>query len=203
MQEKEVFLKKNKYTLFLLFFILINSCSTYSNTTNYKDIIVKYFSNIENFSSSFIQSDGISVEEGMVYLKKDINRIKIDYTKPTNISIVLSKKKAMYLNIDLKEVEYFNPNNSIASVFFKIFYDESFFHNSIINEKKSTITLAKNIKDKDSEYKIKILFEKNPLLIKKIQIQNNDQKIDFGLVGPDFNSELQHSFFSLANPLLN
>ena len=56
-----------------------------------------------------------------------VKRIKIQYNKPSNIIFILKNDKAMYFNVDLQEVEYFNTKNSIADIFFDVFYDEEFF----------------------------------------------------------------------------
>ena len=79
---------------------------------------INYFG-IKEFSSRFIQSNGNTIEEGNLYLKN--NRLKIQYTDPTNIIIIIAKNKAMYYNQDLEEVQYFDPQNSAAGIFIKKF----------------------------------------------------------------------------------
>ena len=78
--------------------------------------------NIKSFSANFIQSDGQSIEEGMVYIGKD--RIRIDYFNPSKITIVMAQNKAMYVNHELREVQYFNPQDSAAGVFINIFKND-------------------------------------------------------------------------------
>ena len=34
----------------------------------------------------------------------------------------------MYFNVDLQEVEYFNPKNTIADMFFDFFYSKTFLN---------------------------------------------------------------------------
>ena len=81
MPAKEMFLKKNKMKKYFVLFVFVGLflCNNvYSNQINYEEKIINYFFKIENFTSTFIQSDEISVEEGIIYLKKKINRIKIE-----------------------------------------------------------------------------------------------------------------------------
>ena len=40
---------------------------------------------------------------------------------PSKITILLDEKKAMYLNHELEEVEYFNPKNTVGKIVFDIF----------------------------------------------------------------------------------
>ena len=206
MPVKGMFLKKNKMKKYFVLFVFIGLflCNNvYSNQINYEEKIINYFFKIENFTSTFIQSDEISVEEGIIYLKKKINRIKIKYNKPSNIVIILAKKRGLYLNLDLEEIEYFNPEDSIANIFYDIFYNVKFLDEASIKENNSVIEVTKNINLKNEKVKIKIIFEKNPLLIKKLIMISNEQIINLTLINPNFNAVLDSKIFSLANPLLN
>ena len=82
--------------IFLIFFLVqALSLNVKANTNEKKQAIVDYFSNIKEFSSKFIQTDGETIEEGNFYLKK--NRLKIVYTFPSKIDLIIAKNKAMYL----------------------------------------------------------------------------------------------------------
>ena len=117
---KDKFLKKNKLNFFFkIFFLLFFTKFLFANITDEKDILITYLQNIKNFSANFIQSDGQSIEEGMVYIGK--NRIRVDYFNPSKISIVMDQDKAMYVNYDLGEIQYFDPQNSEAGIFINIF----------------------------------------------------------------------------------
>ena len=89
MRVKEVYLK-NKVSLYILFFSLIlfyKTISANGEEENYKLKVIEYLSEINEFSSSFIQHDGNSYQEGEFFLKK--NRLKIHYTFPANIILVV------------------------------------------------------------------------------------------------------------------
>ena len=109
----------------------------------------------------------------------------------------------MYFNVDLEEVEYFSTKNSIADIFFNVFYDEKFFHNSKIIEKQNTIEIKKIITTNEEKSEIRIFFEKNPLIVKQIKIKEDEGYRVMTFINPNFNTSFRENFFSIANPLLN
>jgi len=205
MRGKEVFLKKiNKIFIILFCGYMINLhilTEVVASENNLKKNIINYFKNIDEFSSLFFQSSAKGIEEGELFLKN--KRIRIQYLLPSNILIIVAEKKAMYFNQDLEEVEYFNPQKTIANVFFKFFYDQSFFDNSVFKEKENSIIIEKNIKFDNDEIFMKIYFEKSPLILRKLEIKNIDGITSYSIVNPNFNPILNKKLFSLANPTLN
>ena len=195
--------KKLIFLLFFLFIAFLLPNKSNGNQTIISSKISNYFFKINNFTSNFIQSDSDGIQEGNIYLSNKVKRIKIHYNEPSNIIFVLKNNKAMYFNVDLEEVEYFNTKNSIADIFFKVFYDEEFFYNSAIIEKKNTIEIKKNIIINEEEREILIFFEKNPLIIKQIKIKENEGYRVMTFINPNFNTSFRENFFSIANPLLN
>ena len=147
MQEKEMYLlrinkKKLIFLLFFLFIVFLLPNQSNGNQTIISSKISNYFFKINNFASKFIQSDSDGIQEGNIYLSNKVKRIKIHYNEPSNIVFILKNNKAMYFNVDLEEVEYFNTKNSIADIFFNVFYDEEFFFNSTIIEKENTLEIV-------------------------------------------------------------
>ena len=208
MQEKEMYLQKINKKIFHLHLIFIIIIFLISNTVRGNQNILSseisnYFIKIDNFTSQFIQSDSDGIQEGTIYLSNKVKRIKIHYTNPSNIVFILKDNKAMYFNIDLEEVEYFGTKNSLADIFFNVFYDKEFFYNSTIIEKKNTIEIKKTIIVNEEEREILIFFEKNPLIIKQIKIKENEGYRVMTFVNPNFNISFKKNFFSIANPLLN
>ena len=51
-----------------------------------------YLNNINEFYSSFLQVENDDIREGKFYLKN--NRIRIEYSSPSNIVFVLKKKQS-------------------------------------------------------------------------------------------------------------
>ena len=187
--------------IMLIIFFIPNQ--SYGNQNALNSQISNYFFKINNFTSKFIQSDANGIQEGSIYLSNKIRRIKIHYTDPSNIVFVLKNNKAMYFNVDLEEVEYFSTKNSVADIFFNVFYNEDFFYNSKIIEKKNTIEIKKIIATEEEDREILILFEKNPLIIKQIKIKENDGYRVMTFISPNFNISFRKNFFSIANPLSN
>jgi len=101
------------------------------------------------------------------------NRIRIEYSSPHNIVFVLKKNKVMFL---------FKTN---------------------ITHKVGYLFLTKEIYLDEQWHTIKIYFEKNPIVLRKIEINNKLSEISFTLLNPSFNPDLQDKIFSLANPTLN
>ena len=196
--------KKILYFLFpFLIIIFLMPNQSKGNQNALSNQISNYFFKINNFTSKFIQSDTDGIQEGSIYLSNKVKRIKIHYTDPSNIIFILKNNKAMYFNVDLEEVEYFNTKNSIADIFFNVFYDKQFFYNSTIVEKKNTLEIKKLISTNDEKVEILIFFERNPLLIKQIKIKENEGYRVMTFTNPNFNISFRENFFSIANPLLN
>jgi len=168
---------------------------------NYRLKILEYLSNNEEFSSSFIQYNDGAFQEGEFFLKK--NRLRIEYDTPTHIIFVIKDSNAMYYNVDLKEVEYFNPKNTAAKIFFDFFYDKKFLEDVEFNDENSSFNFFKKIKIKDEISNIKIIFEKSPVKLRKIEINNSEGFTSFAIINANYNPILNDRMFSLANPLLN
>ena len=110
--------KKLNFLLPFLFIVFLLPNQSNGNQTILSSKISNYFFKINNFTSNFIQSDSDGIQEGNIYLSNKVKRIKIHYNEPSNIVFILKNNKAMYFNVDLEEVEYFNTKNSIADIFF-------------------------------------------------------------------------------------
>ncbi len=195
-----------KILYFFLFFLLIVfliPSPVKSSQNILSSEISNYFFKINNFTSKFIQSDQDGIQEGSIYLSNKVKRIKIHYTSPSNIVFILKDNKAMYFNVDLEEVEYFGTKNSLADIFFNVFYEKEFFYDSKIIEKMNTIEIKKTISTNEENIEILLYFEKNPLLIKQIKIKENNGYRVMTFVNPNFNISFRDNFFSIANPLLN
>ena len=203
MQEKEVFLKKisNISIIFYIFIFLVISKNVGAKDIIFQSKIYDYINQIKGFKSNLIQASNNSIEEGSLYLKN--KKLRIDYSTPSKIRIIITEKKAMYYNIDLQEVQYFDPRNTPAYMFFNMFYSKEFFNDASFNNNKNNIVVNKKINVDDQEYSLNIYFEKNPLLIRKIESTVNNEKTIYSIVNPDFNPSIDLKFFSLLNPIIN
>ena len=198
---KDKFLKKDKLIFFLKIILLTFLTKIlFANTTDKKDILINYVQNIKNFSANFIQSDGQSIEEGIIYIGKD--RIRVDYFNPSKITIVMDQDKAMYVNYDLGEVQYFNPQDSAAGVFINIFKNNFFLDGASIDIKNKNILLKKEGEIDNDKFTLLILFEKNPNILRKIKLEYNDIYNSLMLSNHNFNAVFDKKFFTLANPFI-
>ena len=195
MLEKDKFLEKINYLIFL--FIIIFSQSLLAETTKSK--IIKYNNSLKNSSALFIQSDGESIEEGEIYFGND--RIKLNYTKPNKLTLILSEKKGMYTNHELEESEYFSTNKSYIKIFFKIIKGSDFQEKIEISE--SFIELNDSFSLSDNFYKIKIVYESDPIKLRKILILQNSQKTEIGFFNHNIIESFEKNFFSMVDPYLN
>jgi len=198
---KDKFLKKNKLIIFFKIILLVFLAKPlFANTTDKKEILINYMQNIKNFSANFIQSDGQSIEEGIVYIGKD--RIRVDYLNPSKITIVMDQTKAMYVNYDLREVQYFDPQDSAAGVFINIFKNNFFLEGASIDSQNKNMLLKKEGKIDNDKFTLLISFEKNPDILRKIILEYNSNYNSVMLSNHNFNATFNKKFFTLANPFI-
>jgi len=200
---KEVFLKKNKINFFLIVICTFIVCSQAFSEENKKQVKVKlekYLLNLSEISSDFMQINENQIQEGRFYIKR--NRMRIEYLTPSKIVFVIKENKAMYFNVDLSEVQYFNPNKTVAEFFFNLFYKKNFLDDAEIVLGKDFFGLKKNITIQDEDNLIKVFFEKSPLKLRKIDLTSSQGTVSFGITNINYNPDLNDRLFSLANPLL-
>ena len=195
MLEKDKFLEKINYLIILV--IILFSQNLIAKTIISE--ILKYNNDLKNSSALFIQNDGESMEEGVIYF--GIDRIKINYLKPKKLSLILSEKKGMYTNHELKESQYFNTNKSYIRVFFKILKGDAFSEKLEISQ--NFIQLSDSFILNDDAYKINIIYENNPIKLRKIVVLENDQRLEMGFFNHNNLEVFEKKFFSMINPYLN
>lgn len=202
MLAKEMFLKKAfnlKVTKLTLVLVLL-SWSTKGDENTYLESASTYLNNLNEFSSSFLQTQNNDVSEGLIFIKG--KRLRIEYTSPSNIIFVLKKNKVMYFNTELQEVQYFNPKDTIGQFFIDLFNNNDFLSNSKIATGKGYFIIFKEIEFKNKKQEIEIYFEERPIQLRKLQIINDEGITTFAILNPNFNPSLDNKIFSLANPLL-
>ena len=195
MLEKDKFLEKINYLIVLV--VILFSQNLIAKTIISE--ILKYNNDLKNSSALFIQNDGESMEEGVIYF--GIDRIKINYLKPKKLSLILSEKKGMYTNHELKESQYFNTNKTYIKVFFKILKGDTFPEKLEISQ--NFIQLNDNFVLNDDTYKINIIYENNPIKLRKIVVLENDQRLEIGFFNHNNLETFDKKFFSMINPYLN
>ncbi len=194
MLERGKFLEK---TSCIIVFVVV-LWSKFLFAENIKSQILFYNNNLKNSSALFIQNDGESIEEGEIYFGSD--RIKINYIKPQNITLVLSEKKGMYTNHELKDSEYFNTNKSFIKFFFKILRGDSFPNKPILS--KNFIELSDSFILEDKNYIIKFIYENRPIKLRKVVILENNKKTELSFFNHNNIETYKRKFFSMVDPYL-
>ena len=197
MQEKDKLLKKTS-KIFLLF-ILFAAESVFANTTKLQ--LLDYNNSLKNSSAFFTQTDGNTIEEGILYIGS--NRVKIDYKKPKKITIVLTAKKGMYVNHELKETQFFDTNKSFVNIFFKILTGKDFYKNSQLDITNHSITIGDNFEINKKFYKTKIVYENKPIKLRKIKVNENGGGFEIGFYNHNNLEDTKKNFYSLINPYPN
>ena len=199
MQEKDMFLKNKSsffYFISVIFFLFTYKVHSESND---KIKIINYLDTLENFSASFLQNDGNNISEGKVFIGE--KRVRAEYISPERILIILDEDKAMYYNYELEEDEFFNPKNTNAWFFYDIFRNPLFFKNAIIEFKDNQLILEKNGIDIDeNEYFIRVFFENNPLVLRKVDLWINNEVLSLSIYNHNYNEQFNKDLFKLINP---
>jgi len=199
MLAKDTFSKKNKRKKFFFFFLIF----IYTNavfSANLKEDIINYTNSLNNFSAKFIQSNESEIVEGVIFIGE--KRIKVEYTSPSKIIIILDRKKSMYFNKDLDEIEYFNTKKSEANIFFQILKNKNFLDDAEIKDGKKNIIVKKKYKFDEIIYFAELIFEQNPYLLRKIKVSFNETNYTISFFNHSFNQDFRKNFFSLVDPLI-
>ena len=189
------YLKKFNKFFFLSLVFLVSKTIVADST---KIELLNYNKSLDNSSALFIQSDGKTIQEGIIYVGH--KRIKIDYTAPQKITIVISENKGMYVNHELMEAQYFNTNKSYVRIFFQILTGEDFFNASDVKTFKESIVIKNKFKIDDNSYVVEVIYEDDPIKIRKLQILENKTSFEIGFFNHNNIKEFKKSFFSLINP---
>ena len=195
MQEKDRFLKKqiNLFFFSILFFIILYCKNTTGDEISSK--VGSYIKDLNFFSSKFIQSNGNSLEEGYIYIKD--TKIRLDYFSPDR-TLIISKKKGVYINHELKEEEFFSTEKNIVRIFYDIFIDDGFFSTLKFAENKKEIIFEKKITIDSNKTDIKIFFENKTLLLRKIIAETEDEIISISFNEHSYNNVFDEKFFSFV-----
>ena len=197
MLEKDRFLKRYSFFIFIILGLtLTNQALSKSIKLN----LIKYNNDLKNTSAEFIQTDGKTIEEGIIYIGDE--RIRIDYESPKEITIILSTKKSMYTNHQLRETQYFNTNKSFVGVFLKIINGDDFFSESNIKNHNDRIIVKYDFNIEDTLFQTEMIYENNPIELRKIKVRENNANLEMGFFNHTNTNEISKEFFSLINPYL-
>ena len=194
-----MFLKNELYLLYILVIVFYFFTFKAHSASEDKAEALKYLSSLSDFSASFLQSDGENLSEGRVYIGK--KRVRAEYFLPTKILIILSENKAMYYDYVLEEDEFFNPKNTNAWFFYDIFRNPYFFENAKVEVKNNELLLEKKgIDNEENNFVIRVIFEKQPLILRGIEVIINDDILKLSIYNHSYNEFFDKNFFKLINP---
>ena len=197
MQVKDKFLEK--INLLVLTFIMCFSHSL--NAENIYEKIFNYNDKLKNTSANFIQTNPNYLQEGVVFFGD--KRIKINYLNPQKLTIILSEKKGMYTNHDLKETEFFLTKKSYVKIFFDIFHKKKHLKEMIIEQLSDQIIISEKIKVDNITYDIKLIYENEPIKLRRLEITSDNDKIQMGFFNHSLESSFDKNFFSMIDPYLH
>ena len=197
MQAKDKFLEKINLSIFLI--SLFFSHALYAE--NIYEKIFNYNDKLKNSSVNFIQTNLNDVQEGVIFFGD--KRIKINYTQPQNITIILSEKKGIYTNHDLEESQFFATKNSYIRFLFNVFHKEKYLEEAIVKEAKDKIEIVEDIKLDKIVYNIRLIYENDPIKLRRLEINDDNEKTQMGFFNHNLEKEIEKKFFSMVDPYLN
>ena len=194
MRAKDKFFEKTKLIILILCF------SQNLNAENLYEKIFNYNDELKNSSANFIQTNINQVQEGIIFFGDE--RIKIDYHNPEKLTIILSDKKGVYINHKLKESEFFITKKSYIKIFFDIFQKKHHLKNMSIKGVADQIIIYEETYLDNTLYTIKLTYENDPIKLRRLEIINNDEKIQIGFFNHNKENNFDKSFFAMIDPYL-
>ncbi len=202
---KEMLLIKRKYNFFyydfcfsLLLFLLALFNSPFVNSNQLDKEIINYISSLKSFKSDFLQIINLNeISEGTLYIKK--NKLRMNYKSPSNLVFIVKNRNAAFYNVDLDELQFFNPKNTPGKFLLNFFSDKKFFNGVIIGESSDAyVRVIKNIIINDNDAKLTFYLEKKPINLRKIHYIDQDNDITLSFNNIDNNTLIDDNVFSLA-----
>ena len=197
MRAKDRFLEK--INLLILFISLCFSHTLHAENIN--DKIFNYNDKLKNSSINFIQTNINDIQEGTIFFGE--KRIKIVYTKPRELTIILSEKKGIYTNHELKESQFFATKNSYIKFLFDVFFTKKYLENIVISESDHKIEIIEKIILDNVLYNISVVYENNPIKLRLLTIVSNNEETQMGFFNHSLEKSFENKFFSMVDPYLN
>ena len=202
---KEMLLIKRKYSFFYygfwfcsLFFLLTLFNPSFANSNQLDKEITNYISSLKSFKSDFLQIINLNeISEGTLYIKK--NKLRMDYKSPSKLVFIVKNRNAAFYNVDLDELQFFNPKNTPGKFLLNFFSDKNFFNGAIIGDSSDAYAkVIKSIIINDNDAKLTFYLEKKPINLRKIHYKDQDNDITLSFNNIDNNTLIDESIFSLA-----
>ena len=197
MQAKDKFLEKINILIFL-----ISLCFTHAlSAENIYEKIFNYNDKLKNSSVNFIQTNLNEIQEGIIFFGD--KRIKINYQKPKKITIILSDKKGIYINHELKESQFFATRNSYVKFLFDVFHKKKYLKNLTVTELNNEIEVVEKIVLDNIFYNITLVYENKPIKLRRLEIRGEGEETQMGFFNHNLEKNFENKFFSMIDPYLN
>lgn len=192
-----------KISKLLLFFLLISI----SKISIAKDLNVKaledHLNSIKTLEATFKQYASGSQSVGKLYISKPY-KIKWEYTSPKSSLIIGNKNRFIYYDPKMQEVTYV-PSDKIPG-FFLSYKQISFGDNisvlSVLEDRNDIYIDVQDSVMKNSMMKVRLGFQKNPLIITSITVIDiaQDSDISIHLSDIKINQQVIDSVFEFKDP---
>ena len=196
MLEKDKYLKKINF--FIIFFLIFFSFELLAENEILK--LIDYNQSLKNSSVLILQTSEGDISEGTIFFGEE--RIRVDYSSPNKITIIMSEKKGAYINHTLQETQFFNTRKSYVRFFFNLLNNKAFINQSEISIFKDIIGVKSVIEIDENPYNINIIYENEPIKLRKIEITDGENKITIGFFNHKLNKQYKEEFFSMIDPYL-
>ena len=194
MQAKDKFLEK--INLLILILILCFPHNIYAENI-YKKVF-NYNNSLKNSSANFIQTNHNYLQEGKIFFGD--KRIKINYNNPEKLTIILSEKKGVYINHELKESEFFLTKKSYIKIFFDIFHKKNHMENMVLKNSNNKIEISEKVQLDNAFFYIRLIYENDPIKLRRLEITTDDEEIQMGFFNHKQENIFSKKFFSMIDP---
>ena len=108
----------------------------------------------------------------------------------------------MYINHSIKESEFFGTKNSYIKFFFDVFHNKKYLESLTVTESDHQIEISEKIKLNNILYKIKLIYENEPINLRRLEILDNNEKTQMGFFNHRSKQIFEKNFFSMVDPYL-
>ena len=199
MQAKDKYLEKISI---LILTLILSLCLTHNlHAKNIFEKVFNYNNSLKNSSANFVQINTNYIQEGIIFFGNE--RIKINYNKPQNITIILSEKKGVYINHKLKETEFFFTKKSYLKNFFDIFHKKNHIENMELKHSSNQIEISEKTIIDNTTFNIKLIYENDPIKLRRLEIVDRNETTQIGFFNHSIEKTFDKSFFTMVDPYLN
>lgn len=156
-------------------FILCILCILNANCALHLSQLQNYFDDLQTFQAKFTQIDQESQEKssGELFFDKKLQKLKIHYQKPQEISLLFKKDQIIYLQHELNSIHHLNVKKQ-ENIFLHLFQSDIL---NKINQEYIQDSLIYFEILYTANAKITLIFSQNPFELTKIAHKNNHEDL--------------------------